>query len=113
MQAISFTLKDTLWACFGLHRCRWAKGRWTTRHQNYSIYKEGIREFNSELDWVSIIKSIRRLNLLLSSTAWLSENEAVEKVQVQIIKSKTDFQKYENQKAYQIQRSQPNSRMKI
>ena len=113
MQAISFTIKDTLWACFGLHRCKWAKGRWATRHQNYSIYKAGIREFNSELDWISIIKSIRRLNLLLSSTTWLSENEPVEKMQTQIIKSKTDFKRYRHQKAYPIQRSQPTSLMKI
>ena len=95
MQAISFTLKDTLWACFGLHRCRWAKGRWTTRHQNYSIYKEGIREFNSELDWVSIIKSIRRINLLLDSAQCISNSESSTKLTVYPIKENMNSKKEE------------------
>ena len=90
MQAISFTIKDTLWTCFGLHRCRWAKGRWAKRHQNYSIYKAGIREFNSELDWISIIKSIRRLNLLLSFSANLFDYEDEAKMQIQAIKANVD-----------------------
>ena len=67
-EKISFTWKDTFWSMLALFKWKWQKTIYSKRFKNYHVYQEGIKSFNSELDCVSIINSIRRFDAFIEST---------------------------------------------
>ena len=62
-----FSYKDILWSLFWLNKWKWKKQSCTDRVTNNQIYNDGLNELNSELDWVAIINSVRKLNALVES----------------------------------------------
>ena len=68
---ISLWWKDTIWSLFKIYKLKWTNMKYSNRNRNIQIYKEGVKEFNSELDWVAIINSIRKLNTFIEA-AWSS-----------------------------------------
>ena len=66
---ISLCWKDTFWSFFKLYNWKCTNRKWNNRNKNIQIYKEGIKEFNSELDWVYIINSIRKLNAFIEEVS--------------------------------------------
>ena len=76
-ERILLSWKDTLWYISSLSKWRWKRPSWAKRNKNYKIYKEGLKAFNSELDCVAIINSIRKLDTYLKS---MTEVKALEKL---------------------------------
>ena len=83
---VTFTWKDTLWSLFLCSKFRWRKQSWVHFNTNDDIYKQGIKELNSELDWITIINSIRRLNFFLDSIIESKEKHILNKIHTKPIK---------------------------
>ena len=64
---LAFSYKDILWSLFWLNKWKWKKQSCVDRVTNNQIYNDGLNELNSELDWVAIINSVRKLNALVES----------------------------------------------
>ena len=62
---ITFSWKDTLVSLIWLNKWRSIQKRWTIRDQNNQIYKEGVKLFHNELDWINLIRTIRKMNLFI------------------------------------------------
>ena len=64
---LTFSYKDIFWSLFWLNKWKWKKQSCANRVANNQIYNDGLNELNSELDWVAIINSVRKLNALVES----------------------------------------------
>ena len=62
---ITFSWKDTLASLIWLNKWRSIQKRWTIRDKNSQIYKEGVKLFHNELDWINLIRTIRKMNLFI------------------------------------------------
>ena len=66
-EKIKFSFEDTIYSYLWLKYLKCSKKRWNQRIKLHEIYKEGVNAFNSELDWITIINSIRRLDSIFKS----------------------------------------------
>ena len=76
---LSLNWKDTFWSFFKIYNWKWTNRKFSHRNRNIQIYKEGVKEFSSELDWVSIINSIRKLNKLIEPPSE-SSNQPISRI---------------------------------
>ena len=60
-----YSYKDIALEMFCLHRCKFNRQSCLTRKQRYNAFIDASKKFNLELDWISIIKSIRELKSMI------------------------------------------------
>ena len=83
---VAFTWRDTFWSLFLCSKFRWRKQSWVHLNANEDIYKQGVKELNSELDWITIINSIRRLNFFVESIIDTKEKHIFNEIHTKPIK---------------------------
>ena len=105
---LSFSYKDILWSLFWLNKWKWKKQSCVNRVTNSQIYNDGLNELNSELDWVAIINSIRKLNALVESM--IDDNSIHKFIQISTKSIKCSTPAWENAKVQSKIRLKDNSK---
>ena len=77
----NYSFKDIIWEIFWLHKWK-SFGKIKLRRK---IFKTGIKQFHSEMDYVYIIKSIRELKALVESILSQDQQEILQLHQSQQI----------------------------
>ena len=62
---VNFNCKDTLWVLFWWNKWRFKRHKRLEMNIRNKLYNQGVEKLSNELDWVSIINSIRELNVLV------------------------------------------------
>ena len=68
-----YSIKELIFDIIWLHRWKFKGKTWLNRNKRHNAFTQAIKEFNSELDWVSIIKSIREMKAMID--IMMSENQ--------------------------------------
>ena len=61
----SYSIKVMAWELFCLHKCKSNSKSWEKMNIRNKIFEIGIKEFQNEIDYANIVRSIRELKALM------------------------------------------------